>query len=100
MGTDTTDKTYTARRDAILNDRSASFWLKGAIFTLEKRDPCDAVGDVEALLEVQLQRLADITGIRVEAGALIQRASPECRGFMQPRELGAAARPQVQAERS
>ena len=51
---------YAGQRDAILADRSASFWLQGAIKALDARDPCDAVNDVEVLLELAKLRLAGI----------------------------------------
>jgi len=48
---------YMEKRDAVLKDRSASDWLKNALFSLERRDPCDALGDVEVLLELEKLRL-------------------------------------------
>ncbi len=41
----------------VLADPAASFWLKGAIGALDKRDPCDALSDAEALLELAKERL-------------------------------------------
>lgn len=48
---------YMAQRNAILNDRAASTWLKTAIAVLEDRDPVDAVADVEVLLQVTKVRM-------------------------------------------
>jgi len=38
-------------QSAIEGDFSASYWLQQAVGALAKRDPCDALNDVEALLE-------------------------------------------------
>ena len=53
---------YTQLRDQILADPSCSFWLKEAIGKLEKRDPCDAVGDAELLLRLANLRLDGVMG--------------------------------------
>lgn len=58
MGT----QSYTERRDAILADRSASFWLQEAVRKLDARDPCDALCDVGALLELMKGRVEEING--------------------------------------
>jgi hypothetical protein len=50
-------QTYEARRAAIIADPAASFWLKGAIAQLDRRDPCDALCDVGCLLGLAQQRL-------------------------------------------
>jgi hypothetical protein len=50
-------KSYMEQRGAILDDYSASIWLKTAICTLESRDPVDAVSDVEALLALAKARM-------------------------------------------
>lgn len=60
MTTATTEnrtKSYMAERGAILDDRAASTWLKAAIFSLEARDPVDAVADVEVLAKLATLRM-------------------------------------------
>jgi hypothetical protein len=57
-----TKQNYAEMRGAILDDRSASFWLQGAVKALDARDPCDAIGDVEALLELTKLRVEEILG--------------------------------------
>jgi hypothetical protein len=42
----------------VLNDSSASYWLQDAIRSLATRDPVDALNDVEILLKIQRERLA------------------------------------------
>lgn len=44
--------------DAILNDPSASFWLKDALRTALQRDPVDAAHDAELLAAVLASRQA------------------------------------------
>ncbi len=44
--------------DAILNDPSASFWLKDALRSALQRDPVDAVRDAELLAVVLANRSA------------------------------------------
>ena len=53
-------KSYMEQRRAILEDRSVSIWLKGAICALENRDPVDAVNDVEVLLSLAMVRLKTV----------------------------------------
>lgn len=53
---------YIQLRDQILEDPSCSFWLKEAIGNLERRDPCDAVGDAEFLLRLANLRLDGVMG--------------------------------------
>lgn len=51
--------TYAAMLAAINADPAASFWLKGAIAYLDKRDPLDACRDAELLVKLQQTRLAE-----------------------------------------
>lgn len=51
--------TYAAMLTAINADPAASFWLKGAIAYLDKRDPLDACRDAELLVKLQQTRLAE-----------------------------------------
>lgn len=74
-----TKQTYMQRRAAILDDRSASFWLKGALMALEVRDPVDAINDVEILR--QMAQLRFDTGWRF-VGALAELGVTEV-GFGQ-----------------
>lgn len=53
----TSTKTYMTERCGVLGDPAASYWLKNAILALEVRDPCNALGDVKMLLELQRLRL-------------------------------------------
>lgn len=48
---------YARHLDQIVNDPSASFWLKDAVKSLAKRDPVDSVNDLECLLIVARERL-------------------------------------------
>jgi hypothetical protein len=48
---------YMSRRGAILDDRSASYWLKGAMMALEARDPADALADAGCLLDMAKLRV-------------------------------------------
>lgn len=43
-------------KEQILGDASASYWLKGAIVALDKRDPLDALRDAEVLVMVLKDR--------------------------------------------
>jgi hypothetical protein len=49
------------RLNAILNDPSASYWLKDSLRSALRRDPIDAVNDAEILAEVLLDRCEDLT---------------------------------------
>ena len=53
-------KSYMDQRRAIFADLSASFWIREAILTLERRDPVDAVADVEVLLALAMVRMKDV----------------------------------------
>ena len=46
----------------IIEDPAASYWLKEAVCQLNKRDPVDALRDVEVLLEVFKNRYYYVTG--------------------------------------
>ena len=48
---------YMTKRDAVLNDPAASFWLKTAVSALERRDPVDAFNDAEALRQIAFCRM-------------------------------------------
>lgn len=48
---------YMTKRDAVLNDPAASFWLKTEISALERRDPVDAFNDADKLLSLSLLRM-------------------------------------------
>jgi DNA-directed RNA polymerase subunit RPC12/RpoP len=48
---------YMTKRDAVLKDPAASFWLKTAISALERRDPVDAFNDAEALRKIAFVRM-------------------------------------------
>jgi hypothetical protein len=43
---------YEKQKDAILRDPSASFWLKTAVWDLDRRDPVDALEDLEVLMNL------------------------------------------------
>lgn len=56
-----TSKTqHQERCEFLLNDPTASSWLKFAIADLERRDPLDALRDAEILVELQQARFAQI----------------------------------------
>jgi hypothetical protein len=63
---------YKAQRNAIMDDRAASTWLKTAICALDQRDPVDAISDVEVLLDLAQCRLDDTfrESVKVEQNAL------------------------------
>ena len=42
--------TYKEEAEKIVNSQYHSFWLKDAVMTLQRRDPVDAMSDVEHLL--------------------------------------------------
>jgi hypothetical protein len=48
--------------DAILNDPSASLWLKDALRSALQRDPVDAARDAERLAVVLTSRCAAVRG--------------------------------------
>jgi len=50
------------RISAILNDPSASYWLKDALRSALTRDIVDACNDAEVLAEVLSDRCEDLTG--------------------------------------
>ena len=52
-----TTKSYMTKRNEILDDRSASTWLKTQVCTLEVRDPVDAFNDTEALRKLAFLRM-------------------------------------------
>ncbi len=56
------DKTHHPLLDpaAVLSDRAASFWLKDAINSTERRDPLDTLIDAKALAAVARWRLAQV----------------------------------------
>lgn len=43
---------YQELKTKIMNDPAASYWLQNAIKALDKRDPVDAIADVETLVKV------------------------------------------------
>jgi DNA-binding transcriptional LysR family regulator len=55
----------------IADEFCQSYWLRDAIAALAKRDPIDAIQDVESLLRVQQERLNDIQRF----GADVNRAA-------------------------
>jgi len=50
------------RLNAILNDPSASYWLKDSLRSALRRDIVDAANDAEVLAEVLADRCEDLTG--------------------------------------
>ncbi|MDD5581481.1 MAG: hypothetical protein PHY16_19730 [Methylobacter sp.] len=46
--------------EAILNDFSASYWLKLALTSALERDPVDAVADAEALVRALREHCDDV----------------------------------------
>ena len=50
-------KSYMTKRNEILDDRSASIWLKSQVCTLEVRDPVDAFNDTEVLRKLAFLRM-------------------------------------------
>ena len=46
-----------AQRGAIMDDYTASIWLKTALCTLEGRDPVDAFNDTEILRKLAFVRM-------------------------------------------
>lgn len=46
-----------ALEESIVNDLSASFWLKEQLSNTKRRDPVDALNDAEALVLVLKERL-------------------------------------------
>lgn len=55
--------TYEEMKAKIAGSMTASFWMKGATAALDKRDPVDAIKDVEVLLELCKKRLEAPKGI-------------------------------------
>lgn len=53
-------KTYAQLKLQLILDPSTSFWMKNAINTLERRDPLDAVSDVEVLLSLMQMRADEV----------------------------------------
>ena len=49
------------RLNQILNDPSASYWLKDALRSALKRDIVDAANDAQVLAEVLADRCSDLT---------------------------------------
>ena len=52
-------KNYMTKRDEVLTNMGASYWLKAAIVGLEKRDPVDAFNDAEILRKLAFQRMEE-----------------------------------------
>ena len=52
-------KNYLTKRDEVLTNMGASYWLKAAIVGLEKRDPVDAFNDAEILRKLAFQRMEE-----------------------------------------
>ena len=52
-------KNYMTKRDEVLTNMSASYWLKAAIVGLEKRDPVDAFNDAEILRKLAFLRMEE-----------------------------------------
>jgi hypothetical protein len=50
------------RIERVLNDMSASWWLKNALLAAEKRDPVDAANDAAYLAELLGDVADDIVG--------------------------------------
>lgn len=50
------DNTMNARLNTILNDPSASYWLKNALRSATRRDIVDALNDAETLLAILQDR--------------------------------------------
>ena len=46
--------------DEVLSDPSSSEWVKTALLDLLRRDPIDALNDLDTLLTLMQKRLADI----------------------------------------
>jgi len=63
-----TGKSYTEQRAPIIASPCVSYWLKGAIMALEKRDPIDALNDAELLAELARARVDDIGRTYAAAG--------------------------------
>ena len=53
------DRTFKARRAALMADFSVRDWLKRAICDLERRDAVDVVHDLELLTELFRRRLEE-----------------------------------------
>jgi hypothetical protein len=53
--------TYETKRNDMIDNPVASFWLKDAIRALDSRDPVDALNDVEELHRIFTQRLRDVS---------------------------------------
>lgn len=53
---------YKDLRAEILLDPACSYWIKEAAVMLEARDPCDAIRDLELLIQLSEARLKEIGG--------------------------------------
>lgn len=54
---------YLEARAAIVADPSATYWLREAMTTLEKRDPLDALKDAEILALLAQLRAKEVLGM-------------------------------------
>lgn len=54
--------TYEQHKRELLASATASYWLKEAIERLDRRDPLDALQDVEFLRVMQHARAAELLG--------------------------------------
>lgn len=54
---------YLETRASIVADPSATYWLREAMATLEKRDPLDALKDAEILALLAQLRAKEILGM-------------------------------------
>lgn len=57
-----TEMGYLEARASIISDPSATYWLREAMSSLEKRDPIDALNDAEALALLAQLRAKEILG--------------------------------------
>lgn len=51
---------HTNRELEILQDPSASYWVKERMMELSKRDPVQSINELELLLELQQERLSKV----------------------------------------
>lgn len=58
----TTEVIFTLEQQKILNDPTASFWLKKAVQQMADRDPVDALHDAEELVILLRARWNEIKG--------------------------------------